>query len=180
MHNLLMQFARLSSSRMVVPLLSSRCLAKGNRIFSGASQFRPNHFFGAFSASNNSGSPEGGGGGGTAPPTRPPLDPPPLKQNSASGIAVGTPSGHGHGYGARGAATDCTPPPPPNRPSWNPPPPSQSPPPHRPPRTPVPPKGLWPTVTGEGGMIRARISAFQILYKNFVRNLFGVFKDLCK
>ena len=31
-HNLLMQFSRLSSSRMVVPLRSSRCLAEGNRI----------------------------------------------------------------------------------------------------------------------------------------------------
>ena len=31
-HNLLMQFSRLSSSRMVVPLPSSRCLAEGNRI----------------------------------------------------------------------------------------------------------------------------------------------------
>ena len=29
-HNLLMQFSRLSSSRMVVPLSSSRCLAEGN------------------------------------------------------------------------------------------------------------------------------------------------------
>ena len=32
-HNLLMQFSRLSSSRMVVPLPSSRCLAEGNIIF---------------------------------------------------------------------------------------------------------------------------------------------------
>ena len=31
-HNLLMQFSRLSSSRLVVPLPSSRCLAEGNRI----------------------------------------------------------------------------------------------------------------------------------------------------
>ena len=30
-----------------------------------------------------------------------------------------------------------------------------------------------------GGIIRARISAIQILYGIFVRNLFGVFKDLC-
>ena len=30
--NLLMHFSRLSSSRMVVPLPSSRCLAEGNRI----------------------------------------------------------------------------------------------------------------------------------------------------
>ena len=33
-HNLLMQFSRLSSSKKVVPLPSSRCLAEGNRIFS--------------------------------------------------------------------------------------------------------------------------------------------------
>ena len=32
-HNLLMQFYGLSSSRMAVPLPSSRCLAEGNRIF---------------------------------------------------------------------------------------------------------------------------------------------------
>ena len=32
---------------------------------------------------------------------------------------------------------------------------------------------------GGGGIVQARICAFQILYKNFVRNLFGVFKDLC-
>ena len=31
-HNLLMQFPSLGSSRMVVPLPSSRCLAEGNRI----------------------------------------------------------------------------------------------------------------------------------------------------
>ena len=31
-HNFFMQFSRLSSSRMVVPLPSSRCLAEGNRI----------------------------------------------------------------------------------------------------------------------------------------------------
>ena len=31
-HNLLMQYSRLGSSRMVVPLPSSRCLAEGNRI----------------------------------------------------------------------------------------------------------------------------------------------------
>ena len=31
-HNLLVRFSRLSSSRMVVPLPSSRCLAEGNRI----------------------------------------------------------------------------------------------------------------------------------------------------
>ena len=31
--NLLMQFSRLSSSRMVVPLPSSRCPAEGNRIY---------------------------------------------------------------------------------------------------------------------------------------------------
>ena len=31
-HNLLMQFFRISSSRMVVPLPSSRCLAEGNTI----------------------------------------------------------------------------------------------------------------------------------------------------
>ena len=31
-HNLLMQFSCLSSSKMVVPLPSSRCLAEGNRI----------------------------------------------------------------------------------------------------------------------------------------------------
>ena len=31
-HNLLMQFSGLGSSRMVVPLPSSRCLAEGNRI----------------------------------------------------------------------------------------------------------------------------------------------------
>ena len=58
-----MQFSRLSSSRMVVPLPSSRCPAEGNRIFSGAFgavQFRPNNFFGAFSASHNSASPAGG------------------------------------------------------------------------------------------------------------------------
>ena len=36
-HNLLMQFSNLGSSRMVVPLPSSRCLAEGNRILcSGA------------------------------------------------------------------------------------------------------------------------------------------------
>ena len=35
-HNLLMQFSRLSSSKKVVPLPSSRCLAEGNRIFQGA------------------------------------------------------------------------------------------------------------------------------------------------
>ena len=33
---------------------------------------------------------------------------------------------------------------------------------------------------GGGGVIQAGISAFQILYKKFVRNLFGVFKDLCR
>ena len=32
-HNLLMQFSSLGSSRMAVPLPSSRCLAEGNRIF---------------------------------------------------------------------------------------------------------------------------------------------------
>ena len=32
-HNLLMHFYSLISSRMVVPLPSSRCLAEGNRIF---------------------------------------------------------------------------------------------------------------------------------------------------
>ena len=32
-HNLLMQFSRLVSSRMLVPLPSSRCLAEGNRIW---------------------------------------------------------------------------------------------------------------------------------------------------
>ena len=31
---------------------------------------------------------------------------------------------------------------------------------------------------GGGGGIQVRISAFQILYKSFVCNLFGVFKDL--
>ena len=31
-HNVLMQFSRLGSSGMVVPLPSSRCLAEGNRI----------------------------------------------------------------------------------------------------------------------------------------------------
>ena len=35
-HNLLMQFSRLSSSKKVVPLRSSRCFAEGNRIFQGA------------------------------------------------------------------------------------------------------------------------------------------------
>ena len=30
-----------------------------------------------------------------------------------------------------------------------------------------------------GGGVQSRIPAFQILYKNCVRNLFGVFKDLC-
>ena len=34
-HKLLMLFSRLSSSRMVVPLPSSRCLAEGNRISPG-------------------------------------------------------------------------------------------------------------------------------------------------
>ena len=33
---------------------------------------------------------------------------------------------------------------------------------------------------GGGDIIHARISAFQILYEIFVRNLFGVFKDLCR
>ena len=28
--------------------------------------------------------------------------------------------------------------------------------------------------------MQARISAIQILYENFVRNLLGVFKDLCR
>ena len=37
-----------------------------------------------------------------------------------------------------------------------------------------------PTGGGGGGVIQARISAFQILYEIFVRNLFGVFKDLCR
>ena len=32
-HNLLVQFYSLGSSKMVVPLPSSRCLAEGNRIF---------------------------------------------------------------------------------------------------------------------------------------------------
>ena len=32
---------------------------------------------------------------------------------------------------------------------------------------------------GGGGVIQARISAIQILYEILVRNLFGVFKDLC-
>ena len=32
-HNLLMQFSRLGSSSMVIPLPSSRCLAEGNRIY---------------------------------------------------------------------------------------------------------------------------------------------------
>ena len=32
-HNLLMQFSSLASSKMVVPLPSSRCFAEGNRIF---------------------------------------------------------------------------------------------------------------------------------------------------
>ena len=32
-HNLLTQISRLSSSRIVVPLPSSRCLAEGNRFF---------------------------------------------------------------------------------------------------------------------------------------------------
>ena len=31
-----------------------------------------------------------------------------------------------------------------------------------------------------GGVIQARISTIQILYENFVRNLFGVFKALCR
>ena len=35
-HNLLMQFSSLGSSRMVVPLPSSRCLAEGNRILAVA------------------------------------------------------------------------------------------------------------------------------------------------
>ena len=34
-HNLLMQLSRLSSSKKVVPLPSSRCLAEGNIIFFG-------------------------------------------------------------------------------------------------------------------------------------------------
>ena len=33
---------------------------------------------------------------------------------------------------------------------------------------------------GAGGIIQARIAAVQILYKNFVRNWLGVFKDLCR
>ena len=37
---------------------------------------------------------------------------------------------------------------------------------------------VW--LVGGGGVIQARISAFQILYEIFVRNLFGVFKDLCR
>ena len=40
-HNLLMQFSRLSSSRMVVPLPSSRCLAEGNRIWTPTYPCRP-------------------------------------------------------------------------------------------------------------------------------------------
>ena len=31
-----------------------------------------------------------------------------------------------------------------------------------------------------GGVMQTRISAIQILYEIFVRNLFGVFKDLCR
>ena len=31
-----------------------------------------------------------------------------------------------------------------------------------------------------GGGMQAGMSAFQILYKNFVRNLFCVFRDLCR
>ena len=34
-HNMLMQFSSLGTSKMVVPLSSSKCLAKGNRNFSG-------------------------------------------------------------------------------------------------------------------------------------------------
>jgi hypothetical protein len=33
---------------------------------------------------------------------------------------------------------------------------------------------------GAGQIIQARIFAVQILYENFVRNLFGVFEDLCR
>ena len=33
---------------------------------------------------------------------------------------------------------------------------------------------------GRGGVTQTRISAIQILYEIFVRNLFGVFKDLCR
>ena len=40
-HNLLMQFSSLGSSRMVVPLPSSRCLAEGNRIFGEGAPFGP-------------------------------------------------------------------------------------------------------------------------------------------
>ena len=40
-------------------------------------------------------------------------------------------------------------------------------------------KEYWQNIAG-GGVTQARISAFQILYNNFVRNLFGVFKDLCR
>ena len=36
------------------------------------------------------------------------------------------------------------------------------------------------TERGGGGVKQARISAVQILYKNFVRNLFGVSTDLCR
>ena len=39
-HNLLMQFSSLGSSRMVVPLPSSRCLAEGNRICEGPQKAR--------------------------------------------------------------------------------------------------------------------------------------------
>ena len=39
---------------------------------------------------------------------------------------------------------------------------------------------MAPPLLGGGGVIQARISAFQILYDIFVRNLFGVFKDLCR
>ena len=45
---------------------------------------------------------------------------------------------------------------------------------------PLPPRRAIVTATGGGGVMSGRISAIQILYEVFVRNLFGVFKDLCK
>ena len=38
---------------------------------------------------------------------------------------------------------------------------------------------LTTTGGGGGGIMRGRMSALQILYENFVRSLFGGFKDLC-
>ena len=43
-----------------------------------------------------------------------------------------------------------------------------------------PPNFMAQEIPGGGGGMQAGISAFQMLYHNFVRNLFGGFKDLCR